>query len=327
MNYARTQSNYGRVNAEDRATSAAKHSKSYKYRMKMSIGIMSPGDMGHAIGNRLNGAGFTLYTSLEGRSDLTRKLAGEAGLIDLGTVEHLVEKVDLFFSILPPSAAVSLAQEVATVIAKLERSLIYVDFNAISPQTAKEVAATIEGAGASFVDGGIIGPPPGVGSPSIYLSGTDTAPVENLLRSAGLEAISLGDEAGKASSVKMCYSAINKGTNALQTAVLLTAERLGVGEALNGELKGRQEGLYNRIGKLIPFLPVNSGRWVKEMEEIADTFDSAGVTSHFHRGAAEFYQFLSTTDFAQETRDTFDQARGAEETITALARQLNKETF
>ena len=38
---------------------------------------------------------------------------------------------------------------------------IFVEANAVSPRTAREIAAVIAGQGASVVDGGIIGPPPG----------------------------------------------------------------------------------------------------------------------------------------------------------------------
>ena len=37
---------------------------------------------------------------------------------------------------------------------------LYVDCNAIAPETARQVAEIVEGAGAGFVDAGIIGPPP-----------------------------------------------------------------------------------------------------------------------------------------------------------------------
>ena len=49
---------------------------------------------------------------------------------------------------------------------------VFVDANAISPATSRAVARMIEAAGASYVDGGIIGPPPvSAGSTRLYLSG------------------------------------------------------------------------------------------------------------------------------------------------------------
>ncbi len=56
-------------------------------------------------------------------------------------------------SICPPHAAL----DVARAVSGFEGT--YVDANAISPATARKVAAVIERGGASYVDGGIIGAP------------------------------------------------------------------------------------------------------------------------------------------------------------------------
>ena len=55
-----------------------------------------------------------------------------------------------------------------------------------------------------------------------------------------LALVDLGDEIGTASAMKMAYSALNKGTDALLAAVLLAAERLGVREPLMRELESSQ---------------------------------------------------------------------------------------
>ena len=46
----------------------------------MKAGILSPGDMGSAVGRVLHESGAEVYTSLEGRSELTRLRAAECGL-------------------------------------------------------------------------------------------------------------------------------------------------------------------------------------------------------------------------------------------------------
>ena len=43
------------------------------------IAILSPGDMGHAVGRALSEHGFDILTLLEGRSERTRDLAQDAG--------------------------------------------------------------------------------------------------------------------------------------------------------------------------------------------------------------------------------------------------------
>src|SRR5206468_8612765 len=76
---------------------------------------------------------------------------------------------DVILSVCPPHAAVDLAKEVAA----LRFAGAFVDGNAVSPATAREIGGIVEKAGATFVDGGIIGPPPvKPGSTRFYVSGS-----------------------------------------------------------------------------------------------------------------------------------------------------------
>jgi len=79
------------------------------------IGLLSPGDMGQAVAIRLKELGFEVSTALEGRSERTRKLAGEAKLVDCGDLRSLLASSDLVLSILDPGAAMDLAQAVAAI--------------------------------------------------------------------------------------------------------------------------------------------------------------------------------------------------------------------
>ncbi|HYB56404.1 MAG TPA: NAD(P)-binding domain-containing protein, partial [Alphaproteobacteria bacterium] len=71
-----------------------------------TVGVMSPGDMGQAVAIQLKAQGLEVYTALEQRSERTRALAREAGLIDVGTVTRLVAECDVVLSIMNPGSAV-----------------------------------------------------------------------------------------------------------------------------------------------------------------------------------------------------------------------------
>ena len=47
-----------------------------------NVGVVSPGDMGQAIAGRLMESGLNVYTALDRRSERTKALAREAGLVD-----------------------------------------------------------------------------------------------------------------------------------------------------------------------------------------------------------------------------------------------------
>ena len=91
---------------------------------------------------------------------------------------------------------------------------------------------------------------------------------------------------------------------------------------LVAELASSQGDALRRAEAGIPGLPANAGRWIGEMEEIAATFDAAGVTPHFHQGAAEIYRLLASTPFASESPEDTDASRTLADTIEVLAELL-----
>ena len=142
--------------------------------MGYTVGIISPGDMGSGIGEKLVKNGARVIVALDARSERTKALAAEAGLEDVGSVERLVQEASHVLSVMVPSEAVGAAERVAQALQSTGASPIYADLNAISPGTTKRVGEIVEEAGARFVDGGIIGGPPrGSVNPRIYLSGAE----------------------------------------------------------------------------------------------------------------------------------------------------------
>src|SRR3954470_10813036 len=117
------------------------------------VALLNPGEMGAAVGARLKTRGFDVVWASAGRSEATRLRAEQAGLRDAGSTAEALRDADIALSIVPPHAATELANEVA----ELGFKGIYVDANAISPETAREIGQIVEAAGARFIDGGIIG--------------------------------------------------------------------------------------------------------------------------------------------------------------------------
>ena len=128
--------------------------------MPNTIGILSPGDMGHTVGDVLCQNGLRVITCLEGRSQRTCTLAQKAGIVDVPTYPQLVTEADIILSIMVPAQAMSAALAVAEALQQTETNLIYVDCNAIAPQTVCRIGEKITSAGGIFVDASIIGPPP-----------------------------------------------------------------------------------------------------------------------------------------------------------------------
>ncbi len=288
------------------------------------IAILSPGDMGHGVGKVLAERGYTVITCLAGRSQRTRELAAAAGFGDVPSLEDVVREADLIMSILVPSQAAALATEVAQAMRATGTSRPFADCNAVSPRSASAIAAIIGGAGGDYIDAGIIGSSPARGAvPRIYTSGPGAGLMDEL-DGAGVAVRNLGPSIGRASAIKMCYASMTKGTNALRVAMLAAADSLGLYDELVEELGQSQGGTLSQMESGIPGLPANAGRWIGEMEEIAGTFEQAGVTPRFHQGAAEMFRLLAATPFADESPETIDSGRTLQETIRVITGLLRE---
>ncbi|MEK9751954.1 MAG: DUF1932 domain-containing protein [Rhodospirillaceae bacterium] len=288
-----------------------------------TIAVVATGDMGHAVGRALIDHGHRAVTCLAGRSARSRGLAEKACIEDLPDLETVAREADLFLSILPPANALGLARDMAAAMTKAGRAPVYVDCNAIAPETAAEVGAIVKAAGAAFIDAGIIGLAPGKATPRFYISGDDTAPME-ALEGCGFKVIAMPGGGCQGSAVKMCYAGLTKGTWGLYTVVLLAAERMGVRPMLMQEFADSQKPELKRMEARLPFVPADAGRWIGEMEEIAKSFRDAGVPGHFHDGAAEIFRILARTPFASETRETLDESRTLEQSVPVFAAHIDK---
>jgi 3-hydroxyisobutyrate dehydrogenase-like beta-hydroxyacid dehydrogenase len=291
--------------------------------MSVTVGIISPGDMGSGIGQRLVENGVRVVVALDARSERTKALAAEAGLEDVGTVERLVSEASHILSVLVPSEATEAAERVARALRATGATPVYADCNAIAPSTTQRVGEIVEAAGARFVDAGIIGGPPrGKVTPRIYASGPHAAELA-VLNEYGLNIPVIGDAVGQASGLKMCYAGMTKGLQALATELLVTAKLLGLEEELRAEMSGSQAALRQWFERSIPGMPPKAHRWIGEMEEIAKTYSDAGMTPKILLGAADMYRWIATTPLGHESPEERDADRSLDEVIAALADTLS----
>ena len=270
--------------------------------MKPIVSIIAPGMMGSAVAARLSACEIEVRTSLTGRSAASIARAQAAGMKDVRDTE-LVE-ADLILSIVPPGEALALAERLAPALRDANRPPIYVDCNAVSPDTVLRVAQVIQESGGTFVDGGIIGPPPQPDSSKtrIYLSGPDAGKVA-VLEQYGLFTPIQPGPIGAASAMKMSYAGITKGFTALGAAMMLAATQAGTAEALVAEMKISQPALLKWLSTQMPRMHSKAYRWVAEMEEIATFIGEDRPGAGFYASAARLYEAIAA-DFAGPRQDT-----------------------
>ena len=163
-----------------------------------TVALLSPGDMGHSVGAVLVANGLRVISCLEGRSEGTGGLAEKAGIAAVDSYVEMVCEAQMVISIMVPAEALK----------KTGEQIVYVDCNAIAPETAKRVALVVEATGSRAVDAGIIGGPPRSANSGtrFYTSGTHAAEFMRL-NDYGLDVREAGAEIGQASGLKMCYAA------------------------------------------------------------------------------------------------------------------------
>ena len=234
------------------------------------IGVLHPGEMGAAVAGCLTGRGFEVGWVPAGRSPVTAGRAAAAGLTGVLTVSELAARADFILSICPPHAALATARAVAGAPGGFPG--IFVDANAISPGTARQVRAVVEQAGASYVDGGIIGlPRRRPGAPG------STCPARRRARSRAcspapaLDARVIGVQPGSvaASAVKMAYAGWTKGSAALLLAVRGLARAEGVEDVLLAEWGSPSRrwpaGRPGRRSRRRPRAGAGPGRWRRSL--------------------------------------------------------------
>jgi 3-hydroxyisobutyrate dehydrogenase-like beta-hydroxyacid dehydrogenase len=252
--------------------------------------MLHPGEMGSAVGAAARAGGARVIWASAGRGAATRKRAEADGLEDVGTLSRLARESEIIVCVCPPANAPDVAREVAAT----RFGGTFVDGNAIAPATTRVVGAIVTAGGARFVDGGIIGPPPlKAGHTRLYLSGPGAAAVAAVFKGSPLEAIVLDGPVGAASAIKMAYAAWTKGSQALLLAIRALAAREGVDAALLAEWARSQPDATGRSERAVSANIKKAWRFVGEMDEIAATFQAAGLPNGFHEAAGEIYRRLA----------------------------------
>jgi 3-hydroxyisobutyrate dehydrogenase-like beta-hydroxyacid dehydrogenase len=262
------------------------------------IGILHPGNMGISIAASMQNSGNAVYWASEGRSAQTRERAEKFNLLDARTLAELCATCSVIVCVCPPHAAEVVANQT---LAHGYQGL-YLDANAVSPQRAQRIAQAVETAGATFVDGGIIGGPAWKpGSTWLYLSGREAETAASCFSSGPLETSVIGGEIGRASALKMCFAAYTKGSTALLCAILAAAESLGVRDDLEHQWSRGGSDFAEQAAKRVTGVTEKAWRFAGEMEEISATFTEAGVPGGFHAAAATLYKRIAHFKDAEST--------------------------
>ncbi len=267
-----------------------------------TVAVVAMGEMGSGIAARLIERGARVLTSIAGRSAASAERARAIGAEPVDDAS-LIGEAEILLSIVPPAAAAATAERFRPVIERADRPPMFIDCNAVAPQTLAALAAPFLAAGLPFADGAIIGVAPRPGySPNLYLSG-EVAGQASVLEAHGLTCPVLSDRIGDASALKMAFAGITKGFQALGTAMALGAARAGAADHFREEVQRTLPELHGWLGKMLPSMPAKAYRWDDEMREIATFLEPERGAADMLLGAADLYRHVAVEQRAEATSE------------------------
>ena len=281
-----------------------------------TIAVIAMGEMGSGIARRLAERGARVLTSLAGRSAASVERAKAAG-VEATDDAALISEAEMLLSVVPPASAGETAKRFIPLLEQAAKPPVFIECNAIAPQTLHAIAGAFLERGLPFIDGSLIGSPPRAdgSSPRLYLSGPISSEGETL-KALGLDARVLSPDLGDASALKMSYAGITKGFQALGASMALGAARNGAAESFVAELKASQPQLYAWLRSQLPTMYAKAYRWDGEMREIAKFLQPEQGASGMLAGAADLYEHIAEDNRAGpqseiiSTLDAFTGARG-----------------
>ena len=253
----------------------------------MRIAVFHPGAMGSKLAAQLVAAGHEVHWVPEGRSEASAVRASEAGLI--GTpFAAAVGVAEAVLCSCAPQGAVDIAKQVG----RAGFAGLYIEANPLSPMSLREAQSAVPAA--TFVDAGVVGPPP-TGGPSpthLMLSGAAADQAAELWAGTAVTPMVVGAEPGAASAAKSSYALYNKGKAALAVLAFQLAEKHGVTDALTAQQVRADAGSLKD-----PSLPDQlrsvAWRWGPEFDELAETLDVVGLDGDAARALRQVWTKLT----------------------------------
>ena len=226
-----------------------------------------------------------------------RAHAAAAGVQAHDSAAALCAASALVISAVTASSTLAVAEEAAR---HIRPGTLFLDLNSASPGTKRQCAALLDGAGALYVEAGVMTsvPPYGIRVPML-LGGAQAAALAARLNGWGMDARAVSEQLGVASAIKMCRSVMIKGLEALVVESYAAARAYGVEEHVLPTLQETfpsidwaAQGAYffQRVAQ-------HGQRRAEEMRESARTVREAG------------FEPLMTTAIADKQQWVAEQAR------------------
>jgi 3-hydroxyisobutyrate dehydrogenase-like beta-hydroxyacid dehydrogenase len=282
-----------------------------------TIGILYPGEMGCALAKCLSDEGFRVVSTAEGRSGQTKQRAEQSGLPLLATFDDVVRAADVAIVVVPPAAAIEVAERYCSLAAHAPAGASYVDVTPLTPVQKHDLAKTFGGTRVQFVDGAICGSASHLRKLGrIYLSGESADRVAQLL-TFPVPVKCLGQQPGQASLLKMFMGGMSKGLAMLFVELAVAAKEGEIlGEVLDcwGHF---YPGVITAVERMLPSYPGHAGRRADELGEVETTMRELGVRPNIIAGVRAMLESIAAIE------PSVSEPSASAKTVTSVIEQIH----
>ena len=253
----------------------------------MIIALIGFGEAGLAIANSLGKADGT-HPALRAfdiklvDNDAAIAMAMAARIENAGVTvciapAEAVAEADIVISVVTADQAGTAAELSAR---HLPQGALYLDMNSCAPTTKQIANSSIEPAGGVYVDVAVMAPIEARGHETPMLAAApDPEAVAARLAAAGLRPRFVGDEIGRASTIKMLRSVMVKGIEALTAECFRAAIKAGVADEVANSLDASQTdmGWAEQAAYNMERMTAHGIRRAAEMREVAKTLRALDI--------------------------------------------------
>lgn len=212
--------------------------------------------------------------------------------------EDALEGAAFVFSTVTADQALAAAEDYCR---HLEPDAVWCDLNSCAPRTKQAAARTVEAHGARYLDVAVMAPVAGqLNMVPCLLSGPCASELLPMLKALPMNIRVVGDEVGRASSIKLVRSIMVKGLEALTAECALAAAAAGVAEEVFPSLsEGHPKiDVAERAAYNFERMAVHGQRRAAEMDACAQMLEDLGLFNGMALGSAEWQRRLSQASIA-----------------------------
>ena len=217
----------------------------------------------------------------------------QCGVVRASGAAEALAGAPLVLSLVTADQAAQAARDYAGFLAP---GAIWCDMNSVAPDTKREAAQAIEAAGGLYVDVAVLAPvnPARMAVP-LLVAGKAAGRAEALLRAAGFTNTRVvGEQVGRASTIKMIRSVMVKGLEALTAEMIIAAEAAGVKDEVLASLDAseRAQPWDVRADYNLDRMLLHGRRRAAEMDESAKTLQSLGISPMMTENTVRWQRLL-----------------------------------